>query len=332
MFSPLVTTIAVAVLVALCIGALIYTVFFEKLAGQARADKRVDRVAQAPARTAQTRQAAADSGQRRKNIQTTLKEIEARQKKKNRGRVPLNLKLQQAGLNWTTKHFLVFSVFCGIVFFALGLLAGANIYVALGMAFVGLIGFPRWFVNFKIKRRQNKFIEELPNALDVVIRGIKSGLPVGDCLRIIAAEAAEPIRTEFRLVVESQTVGLNMAEAISKIYERVPIPEANFLGIVISIQQKTGGNLSEALSNLSKVLRNRKRMKGKIKAMAAEAKASAGIIGCLPPAVMFMVYLTTPSYIMTLFTTSGGNAILVLSGLWMFVGIMVMRKMINFDF
>ena len=332
MFSPLVTMIAVAVLVALCIGALIYTVFFEKLAGQARADKRVDRIAQAPARTAQTRQAAVDSGQRRKNIQSTLKEIESKQKKKNRGSVPLNLKLQQAGLNWKKKHFFVFSVFSAIAFFAIGLLIGANIYVALGLLFVGLVGFPRWFVNFKIKRRQNKFIDELPNALDVIIRGIKSGLPVGDCLRIIASEAAEPVRSEFKLVVESQTVGLNLSDAIGKIYERVPIPEANFLGIVIGIQQKAGGNLSEALTNLSKVLRERKRMTGKIKAMAAEAKASAGIIGCLPPAVMLMVYATTPSYIMTLFTTTGGNAILVVSALWMFTGVMVMRKMINFDF
>jgi tight adherence protein B len=127
-------------------------------------------------------------------------------------------------------------------------------------------------------------------------------------------------------------VGIPISEACGKLYERIPLAEANFFGIVIGIQQKAGGNLSEALGNLSRVLRDRKRMKAKIKAMSMEAKASAGIIGALPVAVMTLVYLTSPDYIRLLWTTDMGHMMLAASAMWMTLGVLVMRKMINFDF
>ena len=116
----------------------------------------------------------------------------------------------------------------------------------------------------------------------MIVRGIKSGLPLGDCMRMIAGEAQEPLRGEFRAIIDAQTLGMSIADAVAKLFERVPVAEANFFGIVIAIQQKAGGNLSEALGNLSRVLRDRRKMAGKIKAMSMEAKASAAIIGCLP--------------------------------------------------
>ena len=137
------------------------------------------------------------------------------------------------------------------------------------------------------------------------MRGIKAGLPLLDCLKMIANEAPEPVRGEFRAIVETQTVGLPLGDACAKLFERMPLPEANFFGIVISIQQKAGGNLSEALGNLSRVLRDRKKMKAKIKAMSMEAKASAMIIAALPITVMLLVYITSPTYIELLWTRAG---------------------------
>src|SRR6202043_828542 len=149
-----------------------------------------------------------------------------------------------------------------------------------------------------------------------------------DCLRIIANEAQEPVRGEFKVIVEEQTVGIPMGDACAKLFDRMPLPEANFFGIVVSIQQRSGGNLSEALGNLSRVLRDRKKMKAKIQAMSMEAKASAMIIGCLPPGVMLLVYITSPAYIELLWTESIGRMMLGACATWMFLGVMVMRKMI----
>jgi tight adherence protein B len=139
------------------------------------------------------------------------------------------------------------------------------------------------------------------------------------------------VRSEFRRIVESQQVGLSIPEAAMRMTETMPCPEAGFFGIVIQIQQQAGGNLSEALGNLSRVLRERKKMKAKVQALSMEAKASAVIIGALPFIVAFLVYLSSPNYIMPLFTTSTGHLILLVSGVWMMIGIFVMRSMMNFE-
>jgi tight adherence protein B len=205
-------------------------------------------------------------------------------------------------------------------------------YLALGIAFVTGVGMPRWVLSYLKKRREARFIEELPNAIDVIVRGVKAGLPLNDCIRVIATETQEPVKGEFRAIAESTAIGMPLGEACSKMFDRVPLPESNFFGIVIQIQQTAGGSLAEALSNLSRVLRERKKMKGKIVAMSQEAKASAAIIAALPIAVMVLVYLTSPGYIDLLWTTSLGRMMLVASGVWMLMGTLVMKRMINFDF
>jgi tight adherence protein B len=192
--------------------------------------------------------------------------------------------------------------------------------------------FPHFYVNFKRKRRLRKFSNEFPNAVDVIVRGVKAGLPLIDCLKVIAREATEPVRSEFQEIVEDQTLGMPLPDAVSRLPERIPLSEANFFAIVVAIQSRTGGSLSEALTNLSKVLRDRKKMGHKIRAMSAEAKSSAGIIGSLPIIVAVLVWFTSPEYIALLFTTFVGNVVLSCCAFWMFLGIMVMRKMINFDF
>jgi tight adherence protein B len=182
-----------------------------------------------------------------------------------------------------------------------------------------------------LKRRMKKFLREMPNALDVMVRSIKSGLPLNDGIRLIANESPEPVKAEFRRIVDSQQLGMSIPDAALRMQETMPCPEAGFFGIVIQIQAQAGGNLSEALGNLSRVLRDRKKMKAKVQALSMEAKASAVIIGALPFIVASMVYLTSPNYIMPLFTTNVGNIILGISGLWMAMGILVMRKMMNFE-
>jgi tight adherence protein B len=213
---------------------------------------------------------------------------------------------------------------------ALGLNAG--LLGAAGMAFAAAFGLPNWILKFLKKRREANFLKHFPDAVDVIVRGIKAGLPLLDSIRVITNDSPEPIRSEFRIVLETQSFGVPLGDACAKLYERIPVAEANFFGIVISIQQRAGGNLSEALGNLSRVLRDRKKMKAKIQAMSMEAKASAMIIGCLPPGVMLLVYITSPAYISLLWTESLGRMMLAAGATWMFMGVMVMRKMINFDF
>ncbi len=219
-----------------------------------------------------------------------------------------------------------------MVAFVVSSFFGTGLVIAAAIGFAGAFGVPRWLLSFLKKRREKKFLDGFPDAVDVIVRGVKAGLPLLDCIKMIATEAPEPLKSEFRVILETQAIGMPLGEACGKLYERTPLPEANFFGIVVAIQQKAGGNLSEALGNLSRVLRDRKKMKAKIQAMSQEAKASAGIIGALPIAVMTLVYLTSPQYISLLFTTSIGNMMLAASAVWMAMGVMVMKKMINFDF
>jgi tight adherence protein B len=202
---------------------------------------------------------------------------------------------------------------------------GAGPIAALGLAFAAGFGLPRWSLGFLKKRREKKFLKALPDAVDVIVRGIKAGLPLFESLKVVAADSPEPVKSEFAAIIETQAIGMPLGEACGRLFERMPVPEANFFGIVIAIQQKSGGNLS-------KVLRDRKKMAEKIQAMSMEAKASAAIIGSLPPVVMLLVYLSTPDYIALLWTHPTGRLMLAGCVLWMSTGIFVMKKMINFDF
>jgi tight adherence protein B len=210
--------------------------------------------------------------------------------------------------------------------------SGSRQFIAFVAGLVGAFGVPRWILNKVTKRRQAKFIAELPNAIEIVVRGVKSGLPFNECLATIARESAEPLASEFREVVEQQRVGVAIGEALDRLAMRMPLSEVRFLSIVIAVQQHAGGNLSEALGNLAGVLRDRFRLAMKVKALSAEAKASAFVLASLPPAVMFMVYGAAPDYISPLFNTRTGNLLLVVAGCWMLMGVLVMRKMINFKF
>jgi tight adherence protein B len=332
MFSDGVLILAIVALVMLSVGGLVYTAFFASVQSEAQVSRRLEAVTDRQ-KVATERRAAIDTASRRRSIQSALKDFESRQheKAKKVNAPSLAVRLEQSGLGWSKRAFFVASLVTALAGFGVGFVAGQTALVSLGIAVILGIGLPNWFVNIMRKRRMARFIDELPNAVDIIVRGIKSGLPLGDCIRIIAIESRDPVRSEFRQIVEAQQLGLPVGEACLKLYERMPVQEANFFGIVISIQQKAGGNLSETLGNLSKVLRERKKMKAKIRAVSQEAKASAAIIGSLPLIVGGLVTLTSPTYIKPLFTTMTGNIMIGGGILMMLVGIFVMRRMINFD-
>jgi tight adherence protein B len=268
---------------------------------------------------------------RRQSTVEALKELSNNEKQSRRRRFSVKGRLAQAGLNISEVVFWGASVGVGLILCFAGLMIQGYIGAAMGL-FIGCLGLPRWFLGVLVAGRQKKFANQLADAIDIIVRGVKSGLPLGQCLRIIAAESPEPLRTEFQALVDSQSMGVPLDQSMQRMYDRMPLPEVNFFSIVLIIQQKTGGNLSESLGNLSSVLRARKLMKEKVKALSSEAKASAMIIGSLPIVVMLMVYFTRPEYIMILFTHPTGNLILLGAATMMSMGIFIMNKMVNFKF
>lgn len=319
-------------MVVLSVGGLIVALFFPQLSNKAKASKRVGAISQrqGKARGTTARGDAVNQNQRRKQVQETLKQLEERQKK-NRKRAPLSVQIQQAGLSMSVKAFWIMSFAAGVVVGLIVFVTGSAAWMAAAAAFAAALGLPRWMLSIMRKRRQDKFLDEFANAIDIVVRGIKSGLPLHDCLKIVATEIPEPVGPEFAEMVDAQKLGVPMEQCLERMFDRMPLAEVNFLTIVITIQQKTGGNLAEALANLSHVLRDRKKMKAKVQAMSQEAKASAAIIGALPVGVMSMLYITSPNYISLLWTTSTGHGLLVGSAVWMLIGVLVMKKMINFN-
>ncbi|MBI2249155.1 MAG: type II secretion system F family protein [Brevundimonas diminuta] len=266
---------------------------------------------------------------RRKQILLQLQEVDRRERK---ARMTMGAKLKQAGLSLSVRTFVIISVAAGLVGALLAFVLGANIIIVLGVGVAAGLGLPRWIIGMKAKARMKKFSLAFADAIDILVRGIKTGLPVHDCFKIIARESPEPLAGEFRILVEGMGVGLTLAQALDKMYERMPTPELKFFAIVIAIQQKSGGNLAEALGNLTTVLRARRMMVEKVKALSSEAIASAGIIASLPPAVMILVMLTNPSYMMLMFTDIRGQVMLMGAGLWMAIGVFVMKRMISFKF
>jgi tight adherence protein B len=320
-------TLALAFTAATAIGGVAYVFVYPLLSGEKKAERRRASVARAEPVARQSDKA---QRSRREQVESSLKEVEARRQKEKK--VSLSVRLVQAGLDWSTRKFMILSGVLGLACFAGTLFMGGGLIGAAGLAFAGGFGLPRWVLGYLKKRREKAFLKALPDAVDVIVRGIKAGLPLFESIKVVAADAPEPLKGEFLSIIETQAIGMPLGEACARLYERMPLPEANFFGIVIAIQQKSGGNLSEALGNLSKVLRDRKKMAEKIQAMSMEAKASAAIIGSLPPIVMLLVYLSTPDYISLLWTHPTGQLMLVGCVIWMSCGIFVMKRMINFDF
>jgi len=319
-------------LAALSAAAIIYILAYPLLSGSTKTEKRIQGVTENKAKRAVRNVQTEQINNRRRQVAETLKELE--QKQKQREKLTMRMRLERAGVDVTPRVFWLASLVAGGAIGAITYvsLPGMSPLIAVAAMFIGGLGLPRWIIIRMIKRRQSKFLDEFANSIDVIVRGVKSGLPLNECLNIIARESPSPIKEEFKELVEQQRVGVPLSECFERMMARMPLPEVNFFAIVISIQQQAGGNLSEALGNLAGVLRDRKRMQAKVKALSAEAKASAGVLAALPFAVMMMVYFTTPNYIKVLFTAKMGQFFLVCAAVWMTCGILVMKKMINFKY
>jgi len=328
--------IAFILLAGLSAGGLAYAFLLNDLENEKAKARRFAQVKQSDidrSSVKASRDRMAETAKRRKTVQDSLKELEAKQavREGRTTRPPLSIQIKQAGMKTSVERFYVYSVIIAVLATLGAFIAGAPLFVLPGVLLIAGIGLPRWFIILRRKGRVKRFLEEFPNALDIIVRAVKSGLPLNDGIRLIANESQEPVRSEFRRIVESQQIGLSIPEASMRMAETMPCPEASFFGIVIQIQAQAGGNLAEALGNLSRVLRDRKKMKAKVKALSMEAKASAAIIGALPFIVTFLIYLSSPAYITPLFTTTSGNIIIGIGLFWMSIGILVMRKMVNFD-
>ena len=317
--------LTVLVLLLLAAGGLAFT-FQDSRSDGTRARVAALGKSKTPGRT---NAASAEQGpNRRRDVQAILKELE-KQQSQQRIRPSLRRRIEQAGLSITPKTFWIISGGVGLMAAMLALLMTQNLYAALLAGFAFAFGAPRWVLGFMKARRLKAFTREFAPAIEAIVRSVKTGLPVNEALKLVGSEIPEPVGGEFRRLTESLKLGLTMDDGIRRMYDRVPTAEVNFFGIVMAIQQKAGGNLSEALTNLAGVLRDRKRLVGKIKALSSEAKAGAIIIGSMPPGVMLMVYFTTPDYIGVLFHTPIGNLLLMGCAVWMALGVTVMKKMIS---
>jgi len=320
-------TLVLAFMAATAFGGVLWVFVYPLISGERQSEQRRASFAKSEpvARRAERAQRS-----RRQQVEDSLKEVDDRRKKAKN--VALTSRIAQAGLTWSKRQFIIISVVVGVVLFVGTVFSGGPLLGAVLFGFAGGFGLPRWYLGRRKKKREAKFLDVFPDAVDVIVRGMKAGLPLFDSIRVASLDAPEPVASEFVAIVETQAVGMSLGDACARMYDRMPVSEANFFGIVIAIQQKAGGNLSEALGNLSKVLRDRKKLKAKVKALSVEAKVSAGIIGAMPVVVVSLVYIMNPSYISMLWTTELGQIMLGCSLVWMTIGIFVMRKMINFDF
>lgn len=337
--------LAMVALAALAAGGIAYSFMFRKIDTESRTSRRMEQFGDTGSRGGRGGKASdraanaaksriADASKRRKSVENSLTELDELNKKKaSRSTKPtLRQQLRQSGLPMSVANYYVMSAVLGAAFASIAFVTGQQLLVVAGAALIGGLGVPKLVVARARKKRFKAFAEEFPNAVDVLVRGVKAGLPINDCFRIIANEAQEPVRSEFKKIIEGQQVGLTISQSVQRLHEAVPLNETNFFAIVITIQQQAGGNLSEALGNLSLVLRDRKKMKAKIKAMSSEAVSSGGIIACLPVAVTGMLYVFSPEYIGLLFSHPTGHFNLLVIAVWMSIGTFVMKQMINFDF
>jgi tight adherence protein B len=332
-FGQDISQIAFVFMVAVAVGGLGLAILFPLIAGAA-ASKRIQAVTSTtkmPARqTLRSRLMEDPKDTRRKQIQDSLNQLGEREKQRKK-KLNLRTLIAQTGLDLSIRMFWVLSLILGLILAVVPFIFALPWYVSVGAGIVGFLGLPRWLIKFLRTRRQNIFLNDFADAIDVMVRGLKSGLPVTDAMRVIAAESGPPVGPEFTEIVEGQRIGISVDQGVERMVERMPLAEVNFLAIVMAIQAKTGGNLSEALSNLSKVLRDRKKMKAKIRAVSQEAKSSAAIIGSLPFIIMGALTVLNPEYLNPLLYTKVGNMMLVTCAVWMTTGVLVMRKMINFE-
>lgn len=243
----------------------------------------------------------------------------------------LATRLDRSGKTWTVSQYLYSSLGLALAIAGLIFLKSGAALLSLGVGLVVGAGLPHMVVNFHIKKRTSQFNAKFPDAIDLLVRGLRSGLPVTETLGVVAQEVPGPVGSEFKGVVERLRIGRTMEESLQETADRLGIPEFNFFIITLAIQRETGGNLAETLSNLGDVLRKRSQMKLKIRAMSSEGKASAYIVGALPFIVFGMIWWINPTYIGTFFVDERLMVIGMGGAVWMSLGAFIMSKMVSFE-
>jgi tight adherence protein B len=282
---------------------------------------------------------------RYRHSESTIDRVEAQLKKAVAARKPkmhqiagsesriaaLSLRLHRTGKGWTLSQYTYASAGLALAVAILVFLKSGAALLALVVGIFAGAGLPHMVVNFFIKRRTAAFTTKFPDAIELLVRGLRSGLPVSETLGVVASEVPGPVGEEFKLVTERTKIGQTMEQALQETADRLNTPEFSFFCITLAIQRETGGNLAETLSNLADVLRKRAQMKLKIRAMSSESKASAYIVGSLPFIVFTMVYWINPKYLGGFFTDDR----LIATGLgglvWMSIGAFIMAKMVSFE-
>ena len=243
----------------------------------------------------------------------------------------LELRLHRAGKGWTLSQYLYASLGLGAVITLLIFVKTGAALLALAIGALIGAGLPHMVVGYFVSKRANSFTTKFPDAIELLVRGLRSGLPVTETLGVVAKEVPGPVGEEFKLITERIKIGKTMEDALQETADRLSMPEFNFFCITLAIQRETGGNLAETLANLSDVLRKRAQMKLKIRAMSSESKASAYIVGALPFIVFTMIWWINPGYIGEFFVDER----LMVAGMgglvWMGIGAFIMAKMVSFE-
>jgi len=243
----------------------------------------------------------------------------------------LALRLTRTGRVISIQQYLYTSAGIGVTVALLILLKTGFFPLALAVGLLAGAGIPHMAVGMMIKGRLNKFVAKFPDAIDLLVRGLRSGLPIAETLTVVSSEIPGPVGEEFKMICERIRIGKSMEESLQDTADRLNMPEFSFFCITLAIQRETGGNLAETLANLGEVLRKRAQMKLKIKAMSSESKASAYIVGSLPFIVFGLVYWVSPNYLGGFFSDQR----LIVAGLggltWMSIGVFIMAKMVSFE-
>ena len=243
----------------------------------------------------------------------------------------LRLRLARAGIEVSLGVYVLISLLVGFIGFMLAKFGGMSGVVALLLGFTCALMLPHIYVGMKYQRRQTKFITHFPDAIDLMVRGVRAGLPITEAIKAAADEVPDPVGTELGRITDGVRLGRKLDELLWETAHRLDLQEFKFFTIALSIQAQTGGNLAESLNNLSEVLRSRRQLKRKVKAMSSEAKASAYIIGSLPFVMTGIIYMTNSEYITTLFTDPRGQIAVGLALFWMTIGVGIMYKMVKFE-
>ena len=271
-----------------------------------------------------------EQNKRRAEIAKKLKDSKDEDGKGKKKKATMSLMLAQAGLDISVKQYWIYAAGLMVALIIIAKIFGHGPFVLLMVGIVGLLGLPRLVLRHLTKRRQKHFLQEFPDALEAVVRLLKAGMPVSEAVLMISREFTGPVGEEMSRVYDKQKIGVPLHEAALEATKRMPLTEMQMFATGLSIQAQTGSSLSEVLTNLANVIRARFRLKRKIKALSSEAIASASIIGALPNIVAAGMYFINYDYISVLFTTGTGKILLAAAIIWMLIGIMMMKVMINF--